>query len=201
MAPLPLVVFLVGCSASKRANPSPARELYRGQLFRAARRVTEFYGRPWFILSAQHGLVRPEQELAPYDLALPFLSALSRRDWIHQVIGSILNELPQLGFHFRGGRLGWRPNPTFVFLAGRAYVEPLAPGFLSRAWGIETPLAGLGIGRQKQLLNQMLGGAEATGSRAEARRCSTCGGTGHLGDSSHPSEPDTACPDCSGRCG
>lgn len=28
--------------------------------------------------------------------------------------------------------------------------------------------------------------------------CPTCGGTGHLGDSSHPSEPDTGCLDCDG---
>lgn len=60
-------VGLVGCVKSKRGTAAPARDLYTSALFRGRRRYVELTCDRWFILSARHGLVEPEEILEPYD--------------------------------------------------------------------------------------------------------------------------------------
>ena len=60
-------VLLVSCSKSKLDHPAAAKELYTSPLFRHARHYAEGLGAPWFILSAEHGLVAPDEWLAPYE--------------------------------------------------------------------------------------------------------------------------------------
>ena len=56
---------LVSCVKSKLPRPAPAKELYTSDLFRKERAVVEAEGWPWFILSAQYGLVHPGTEIEP----------------------------------------------------------------------------------------------------------------------------------------
>ncbi len=67
-------ITLVACSAAKAKEPKRARSLYTSDWFRKARSYAEareaVCGDPWFILSAEHGLVHPDTELAPYDVRL-----------------------------------------------------------------------------------------------------------------------------------
>jgi hypothetical protein len=61
-APTPLEsasvdVVLVTCVKSKRSRPAAAKELYISPLFQKQRAYVEQTGLPWFILSAEHGLV------------------------------------------------------------------------------------------------------------------------------------------------
>lgn len=63
-------VFLVSCVAEKRPAPSVARDLYRSPWFLKARGLAEREGAAWFILSAEHGLVEPDDVVAPYDRTL-----------------------------------------------------------------------------------------------------------------------------------
>jgi hypothetical protein len=63
-------IVLVGCVKQKLDQPAEARTLYTSPLFRKGRAHAESAGCPWFILSAQHGLVDPTTVLAPYDLRL-----------------------------------------------------------------------------------------------------------------------------------
>ncbi len=60
--------MLVGCVATKAPAPAPAKDLYRSQLFTRRRAYAEASGKPWFILSALHGLVQPDEVTEPYDL-------------------------------------------------------------------------------------------------------------------------------------
>lgn len=59
--------LIVGCGAAKLDRAAPARELYTGSLFRAARAYAERSGLPWRILSAEHGLISPDKVIEPYD--------------------------------------------------------------------------------------------------------------------------------------
>jgi hypothetical protein len=63
-------LVVIGCSARKAPAPAPARDLYQGELFRLAVAWAEARQRPWLVLSARHGLVEPDTELAPYDTTL-----------------------------------------------------------------------------------------------------------------------------------
>jgi hypothetical protein len=61
------VIAIVGCGARKLAGVHPARELYTGPLFVAARDDVERRGLRWLVLSARYGLIEPDRELESYD--------------------------------------------------------------------------------------------------------------------------------------
>lgn len=127
-------VYLVACGARKAATAAPARELYQGSLFVAARRVAELAGVPWFVLSARHHLVEPAAELAPYDERLP-QAAAELALWGRVTVNDLLRRFP-----------AWH-RLELVGLAGAAYLDALAP-HLPPAWTLARPLDGLGLGHR-----------------------------------------------------
>lgn len=52
--------YLISCVSRKRSAPAQARDLYTSDWFLKAREYVESTGSPWFILSAEHGLVPPK---------------------------------------------------------------------------------------------------------------------------------------------
>jgi len=89
-------IALVGCGRRKRAEPSPAKELYTSEGFRARRRLAEFGADAWFILSAEHGLVTPDEWLAPYDLTLNQTSRAYRQAWGSWCVARLVGKLGSL---------------------------------------------------------------------------------------------------------
>lgn len=63
-------VIILGCVSSKRSGPAKAKDLYIAPMFAKRRRYAESTGKPWFIFSAEHGIIDPEVEIAPYDVAM-----------------------------------------------------------------------------------------------------------------------------------
>lgn len=122
-------IGLVGCGKAKRGERSAARDLYAGDLFRAARDYCERHYDWWFVLSARHGLVEPSRVLDPYDETLAGKPAGDRAAWGERVA----SQIDALGF--RGA--------TFGLHAGSDYASPLESRIKCRR-----PLAGLGIGEQ-----------------------------------------------------
>ena len=57
---------LLSCVSSKANQPLPACDLYTSALFIKARAYAQSLGCPWFILSAEHGLVHPDKVIALY---------------------------------------------------------------------------------------------------------------------------------------
>lgn len=127
----PTVVYLVGCSDTKRGHSHKAKDLYTGDLFEMSRIYVEQTGATWFILSALHGLVEPDQPLACYNRHLKGLSMSQRRAWG----ASVRLKLQQLGYD---------AETRYVILAGKAYRDCL--DFPEHQ--VTAPLAGLSIGRQ-----------------------------------------------------
>jgi Phage integrase family len=79
-------VVLLGCVKTKLGHRARAKDLYISQLWRGRRAYAEASGYPWLILSAKHGLLDPDQKIAPYDVALAHLTADARRRWGQRVI-------------------------------------------------------------------------------------------------------------------
>jgi hypothetical protein len=124
-----ITVGLVACGKQKLAAPAEARLLYVSPLFRkASAYATATYDR-WFILSARHGLLVPDQVIAPYDLSLRHLSRAERRHWA----AAVLAEIEQLNLQ----------DASYFLHAGQRYSE-----FLAEPLSATRPLAGLGIGQQ-----------------------------------------------------
>jgi len=147
---------VVACASMKRETPSPARELYLSPLFRKAYALAEQIA-PVFIASAEHGLVEPERELAPYDTMLSDLSIVEQRAWgvrvataLHAVFDT--RELVRRGF----------VNRIVHLFAGAVYARPIRSGLeqIARvhrvAYVLEEPLAGLSIGKRLAYLNGAL---------------------------------------------
>ena len=131
-------VGLISCSKAKLAHAAPARELYSpSALFRGARCHVQRTCDRWFILSAKHHLVRPEQELEPYDQTLKEVSSAERRRWSAQVLSQLDEELGDV----RG--------TTLEVHAGAAYLNfGLAERLHDRGATVEDPVAGLSMGKR-----------------------------------------------------
>lgn len=144
-------VSLVPCASRKLNTPAKARDLYTSALFLKMRAVVEQLGAPWFILSAKHGLLRPDERIDPYDLTLKDMGVVERRSWARKVIGQMEERL--------------LPVERVIVLAGQSYREFLMDWLTRHASRVETPLAHLGIVRQLQFLDAWLRSARA-GDRA-----------------------------------
>lgn len=62
-------ICLVSCVGTKRATPTPAKDLYQSDWFTKARTYAKSIG-SWFILSAKYGVVHPDEVIEPYEMTL-----------------------------------------------------------------------------------------------------------------------------------
>lgn len=133
-------VALVSCVKSKRTSVSPAGDLYTSQLFRALRAHAMAHADTWYVLSAEHGLLRPDQRIAPYERTLNAMPKRERFAWAASVQGQLLEVLPT--------------GAEVIVLAGTRYREELLPFLRSHGFSVTVPLEGLAIGKQLQKLKQ-----------------------------------------------
>jgi hypothetical protein len=101
--------------------------------FRKMRAWAESRGDRWYILSAKHGLLSPEEPIAPYD----------ERGLSEEQAEQIAFELDERAI-----------NRVYV-CAGRDYLDNLTPA-LEAVWiDVIDPFAGLGIGERMSKLEEL----------------------------------------------
>jgi len=159
-------VILIGCTKEKSAEPAKARELYQGRLFLASVRYAEAIGARWFVLSAAHGLVDPDQPIAPYDVTLNTMGDAQRSAWGSRVAQQL---------HAVEGDL--------IVLAGETYIAPWAWAVPNR---IVRPLEGLAVGARFKVLNEMTAAAGAAVGRAGSTPANEGGPAWQRGGSTPP---------------
>lgn len=133
-------LYLVSCVSAKRSTRAKAKDLYVSPLFVKARAYVEKMGQPWFILSAQYGLVHPETVVSPYEQTLNAMGIAARRAWASKVLGQLEPLLVDV--------------QSLVFLAGQRYREYLEPAVRAHAIAVTTPMEGLRIGEQLSWLDR-----------------------------------------------
>lgn len=130
-------IGLVGCVKAKRAVAAPAADLYVSPLFLGRRQFVEHTCDRWYVLSALHGLVHPQQVLQPYDVTLTTMPSSRRRAWTTTVLEQISAEVGDVA------------GLTFEVHAGAAYRDFGLVAGLQRAGAVvEVPAAGLRQGEQ-----------------------------------------------------
>ncbi|HEX9227536.1 MAG TPA: hypothetical protein VF885_12910 [Arthrobacter sp.] len=157
-----ITIGLVGCASQKLTRAAPARDLYVSQLFKKASAYAELTCDRWYVLSAKHGLVRPDTVIEPYDMRLGTNDRTSPpiHTWAAGVRAQLEVELAGLD------------DVSLIALAGEQYRTVL----LGSRWPSEVPMKGLGIGQQLGWLTARLSGAHhAVGAGSE-------GGAGLLED-------------------
>lgn len=139
---MPSSLYLVSCVKDKSTGPLPARELYTSDWFRKARSYVDRKGQPWFILSAKHGLVHPDDLITRYDLTLKTMKKADRYEWARKVFCQLQPHLAGLD--------------SVIFLAGEPYREFLEPDLREVGLAVSVPMKGLRIGEQLKWLKRKL---------------------------------------------
>jgi len=129
-------LLLVACVKAKLGVPAAARDLYISPLFKRERAFAERRGVPWFILSAEHGLVAPDEWLAPYERYLPDTPSHYRAVWGQWVVERL---------HLLAGPLAGRVVEVH---AGAAYVDAIAEPLAVKGASLVEPLRGLTLGER-----------------------------------------------------
>ncbi len=137
-------LFLVSCVKTKGKIPASAKDLYTSNWFRKARACVEKTGCPWRILSAQYGLVHPEEKIRPYQKTLNTMRVDERRVWAKRVLAGLGPYLDSVD--------------TVVFFAGQRYREFLEPALRERGLAVCVPMSGLRQGQQLAWLDACLHG-------------------------------------------
>ena len=136
-------VYLVSCVGGKFPKPTIAKDLYTSAWFKKARHFVESKSCPWFVLSAEFGLVSPERIISPYEKTLNTMPISDRRKWAEMVNSQIEAVAPQLA--------------VAVFLAGQRYRESLVDHLRKRNIVVQIPMEGLRIGEQLSWLGNHSG--------------------------------------------
>lgn len=136
-------VALVSCVRRKRQTAAPARDLYLSPLFRGLRRYAETHADAWYILSAEHGVLCPDEVVAPYERTLSTMPRRERIAWADRVQGQLLEVLPA--------------GAEVIVLAGLRYREGIEPFLRSHGFSVTVPLEGMKIGQQLQRLKKVTG--------------------------------------------
>ncbi|MBY6364208.1 hypothetical protein HQ609_13960 [Rhodococcus corynebacterioides] len=129
-------VVLVGCVKSKRPEGALAKDLYTSDYFAKMRAYAESTERPWFILSAEHGLVSPNEWLEPYNCYLPDMSREYRRSWGQKVATQL------------EAAVGPLTGVVVDIHAGSAYVESTEAALRPLGAVVVDQLRGLSFGRR-----------------------------------------------------
>ena len=136
-------VGLVGCVKEKRAGAATAQDLYTSPLFIGRRRYVERTCDEWWILSAEHGLINPQEVIAPYDNTLKNASRRDRRAWADRVLRAIEQQI------------GPSAGDIVEIHAGSDYRDyGLVIGLLERGVSVENPTQGMRVGEQLGFYNR-----------------------------------------------
>jgi hypothetical protein len=143
----PKRLICVACCKSKLDHRAKVDDIYISDLFKKASHfawramANPKYQSDIRIISAKHGLLNPMDVIDPYDATLSKFSPKEIQEWSDMVITQIRHLYPD------------RLNRV-TFLAGKSYRAPIENHLKSiYRCTVDAPLAGLGIGEQKQWLN------------------------------------------------
>jgi len=125
-------LVIVGCGAAKQDDPAPAKDLYTSTYFAKKREYAVELGDFWAVLSAEHGLIEPTAEIAPYDTTISDLDEDDLGELAHSVGIGLIDWVA----HLAGSGV---TVDEIVVLAGRSYIHPLKEREAFAA-GIEAPV-------------------------------------------------------------
>jgi len=144
-------VALVGCGASKVDTdaPVPAANLYDSNYFKLKREYARQTCDAWVIISAEHGVLSPDEEIEPYQASLDpssedYIGDYEAGKWSVRTSRSISTM-----FSF------WNLNTTAVLLMGSNYLEHIEDPAFSSIRHTEYPFEDTtGMGDQMGMLRK-----------------------------------------------
>lgn len=129
-------VALISCVSMKHDREMAASDLYMSPLFRYSKLLAKEVADKYYILSAKHGLLKPDQPIGPYDLTLKNMSREHRRNWADNVFKDLIQMT--------------NSGDELIFLAGESYREFIVEKLSERGNPMAFPLFKYSIGEQLQ---------------------------------------------------
>jgi hypothetical protein len=120
-------VVLIGSAGETASGPVRVADLFRSAGFVRARDHAVRAGAPWFVLSAKHGLLEPDDVVAPYGLDLGDSSTVYRSAWGEWVAAQLGERV-----HLSGA--------TVEVHGGVDFAQPLRQPLARRGAALELPL-------------------------------------------------------------
>jgi hypothetical protein len=130
-------IGLVGDVKTQRPDPCAARDLYVSSLFDARRAYVERTCDAWYVLSANHGVLHPDQRVAPYERRLADASSEARGKWTRRVLW----QLDQVSYDWRETEVELHAGSDF---RGFGLIE----GLHDRGARVSVPTEGMNGGAQ-----------------------------------------------------
>jgi hypothetical protein len=137
-------IAFVSCVKTKSTTTELAEHLYISPWFRMAREYAKRNADRWFILSAEHGLIKPNMIVDPYETTLNRMMIEDRKRWAEHVAWQ-MDDLNVKG-------------DTAIVLAGARYREFLMNRLAIRFETVKIPMQGLQMGEQLSWMKNTLGG-------------------------------------------
>ena len=120
-------VVLVGSSGAVATAARPAAELFESPGFAAARELAAASGHRWFVLSARHGLLDPDDVVGPFDDQLGDHSLGYRTAWGEWVAAALAERI-------------WLSGVVVEVHGGVDFAQPLRHPLGRRGAGVELAL-------------------------------------------------------------
>jgi hypothetical protein len=102
----------------------------------------------WYILSAKHHLLEPDEEIDPYEQTLNNANAMERKEWSQIVFANLESRTS--------------PEDTVIVVAGERYCHYLVPLIEARGNQVERPTKGYSMGRIPGRLRELISRGAAT---------------------------------------
>ncbi len=149
-------VVLIGSSGDVAVSPRRADVLFESAVFTAAREHALRSGRPWFVLSARHGLLDPDDIVGPFTVLFGDQPAGYRAAWAEWVVVQLADRVRLAGttVEVHGGVDFAQARKAPLARRGARTEIPLPGGWASHARGGE---AGHEPPVRRAALGQLLG--------------------------------------------
>lgn len=135
------MIALVGCGAKKGTTWKPVREMYTSTLFRMSMEIAEQRCDRVYVVSAKHGMLHPNETIAPYEMHIGELTFREREMWASRIVDRL--------------RYLHRHDYQVELYMGREYAMPLSRALRDRTYHVDDPLRGLQIGERLHQLAAM----------------------------------------------
>jgi hypothetical protein len=122
-------VVLIGSSGSTAEESDAAGRLFRSDGFARAREHAVHSRLPWFVLSAKHGLLDPDDVISPFEVQIDDQSAAYRTAWGEWVVAQLADRLQLDGV-------------VVEVHGGVDFAQPLRQPLARRGAVLEIPLPG-----------------------------------------------------------
>jgi hypothetical protein len=122
-------VVLIGSSGATADDSDAAGRLFRSDGFARAREHAVHSQLPWFVLSAKHGLLDPDDVISPFDVQIDDQSAAYRTAWGEWVVAQLADRLQLDGV-------------TVEVHGGVDFAQPLRQPLVRRGAVLDIPLPG-----------------------------------------------------------